>query len=313
MTRDLCRLPELDKELLIGGTSHVRSRAIQGLVLAAGIAATAWRRQALSKTGAVAASLVGTAVYAGVGTRGSVITVGYFATSSALGRLPGTRQQFQQRGTQRDAVQVLANGGPAAVFSLLHVLSWRRSNDVAVTAFYGSLAAAAADTWATEIGTRWGGHPRSIATGRKTAIGQSGAVTVVGLATTVLASSAIAAAAQFGKQTWGVNGISYAIGGVVGSLADSFLGSLIQEQRWCANCRVSTELVVHTCGHPTEYRSGVPRVNNDVVNFLAVIVGGLTAAALSGTLTKLTVRDGSRVEFVTTLTCSRLPPDYGAP
>ncbi len=264
-------------------------------------------------SGAVAATLVGASVHAGTGMRGSVTMVSYFASASMLSRLPRQGDLVQQRGNRRDAVQVLANGGPAAAFSLLHTSSSPApSSDFAATAFYGSLAAAAADTWATEIGTRWGGQPRSIATGCRTSPGQSGAVSPIGLTASVVASLAIGALAQPGARTPPARAISCAMGGVAGSVTDSLLGALVQEQRWCDRCGVGTELAFHACGDRTDRVSGVPRVNNDVVNFMGVIAGGLTAAAVSAIWQKLTERNGSRVEFARRLTNSRLPGELGA-
>jgi uncharacterized protein (TIGR00297 family) len=291
---------------------HMSHRALQGLALAAGVAAAAGKMRALSMSGAVAATVVGTAVHAGMGMRGSVTMVSYVASASALGHLPTQERSVQRRGNRRDAVQVLANGGPAAGLSLLHARTPVSSNDLAAIAFYGSMAAATADTWATEVGTRWGGQPRSIATGRQTLPGESGAVTPIGLAASVVASLAIAALAQAGAANPRDRAMCCAMGGVAGSVADSVLGALVQEQRWCERCGERTELPVHACGHRTCRVSGVPTVNNDVVNFLGVVAGGLTAAAVSAILQKLTERNGSRVEFATTLTNSRLPRDLGA-
>ncbi len=313
MMRDLCRFAGQVSELRSGDAGRVSTRAIQGLVLAAGIAASAKRLQALSVTGAVAATVVGAAVHTGIGAHGSVAMVSYFAGASALGRLPKQTQPVQRRGARRDAVQVLANGGPAAVFAILHARSPGTLGELAVTAFYGSLAAAAADTAATEIGTRWGGQPRSIVSGRRTMSGQSGSVTLAGLAASVVVSLAMAAAAHPGAANRRVRAISCAAGGFAGSLTDSLLGALIQEQRWCESCCVSTELPVHTCGDHTQHHSGMPAVNNDVVNLISGLAGGLAAIAVSAALPKLTQCNGSRVEFVTTLTSSRLPRDFGAP
>jgi uncharacterized protein (TIGR00297 family) len=263
-------------------------------------------------SGAVAATMVGTAVHAGMGFRGSIALVSYFASASALGRLPRARISLQQRGNRRDAVQVLANGGPPALFALLHARSAASSIDLAEAAFYGSLAAAAADTWATEVGTRYGGSPRNIITTRKAAPGESGAVTFAGLFASLAASSAIAAAAHVGASSRPSRALSCVAGGIAGSLTDSLLGALVQEQRWCESCSVRTELPVHTCGAQTRHVAGLRAVNNDVVNLLSVLAGGLIASAASWAMPDLAGRIGSRVEFATTSTNSRVPRTIGA-
>lgn len=310
--RDLCRLSGLDDELRVNGVCQMRTRVIQGFVLATGLAASARRMHALSVSGAVAAALVGTAVHSGMGMRGSITTVGYFVSSSALGRLHRPTRPIQQRGNQRDAVQVLANGGPSALLALLSARNPKLVDGFSTTAFYACLAAAAADTWATEIGTRWGGPPRSIVTGRRTEPGESGAVTFAGLAASLGASLAVAALAPTGPEGRHYRAIGCLVGGVAGSLADSLLGALVQERRWCESCCAITELTVHTCGCRTRSISGLRSVSNDAVNLMAVTAGGLAAVAVTEALSKLTPRHGSRVEFVPTLTNSRVPGHIGA-
>ena len=90
----------------------------------------------LSPDGLAAAACVGAAVWWGLGWRGAILLLAFFISGSVLTRLA------TGRGARRTARQVVANGGAAALAAL--VGSW------SVTA--GALAAAAADTWATEVG-----------------------------------------------------------------------------------------------------------------------------------------------------------------
>jgi uncharacterized membrane protein len=71
------------------------------------------------------------------------------------------------------------------------------------------------------------------------------------------------------------------VGGVSGSLADSFVGATIQERRWCDGCSMSTERRTHGCGRETRIVGGVAGARNDFVNVVCTIVGGFVAAVVA--------------------------------
>jgi uncharacterized membrane protein len=75
--------------------------------------------------------------------------------------------------------------------------------------------------------------------------------------------------------------IAVVIGGVFGAFIDSILGATIQSRRWCETCCSETERDVHSCGTATTQRRGFGWLDNDVVNFLATLSGGLLAALLA--------------------------------
>ena len=103
----------------------------------------------LTPGGGVAALLVGAAVWLGLGWRGFIPLLFFLLSGSLLTRLAtGVNPS-------RSARQVVANGGIAAVAALLG--RWPEAA--------GALAAAAADTWATEIGAFSPTAPRLITSG----------------------------------------------------------------------------------------------------------------------------------------------------
>jgi uncharacterized protein (TIGR00297 family) len=207
--------------------------------------------------------------------------IGFFLTSTALSRYRRDDKQRLcggrlEKGDQRDAVQVLANGGPAALFCLLYSLSDAPCFYVAALA---ALAAATADTWATEIGLLSPSAPRQLLTWQPVAAGTSGAVSATGLLGSLLGSLFIAALVALEPAPVAVGrALVVAAAGLLGGLFDSLLGAVGQERRQCLRCSAATEQHRHDCGGETVVIGGIPGVDNDVVNALATAAAGGLAA-----------------------------------
>ncbi len=216
----------------------------------------------LSRGGVLAALVVGRAVTAATGPAGLALLFAFFLSSSAL--TPG--------GGRRTAIQVAANGGIAtlgAVLSAVHPV-WR-------LAFAGALAAAAADTWSTEIGGRSRAAPRLITTRASVSPGTSGGVTLLGSLGGAAGAAFIAvAAAILGLASWrGAAGV--AVAGVLGGLADSVLGATVQARYRCPACGAFGETPRHACGAAADLVGGAAWVTNDTVNLAATAVGAALA------------------------------------
>jgi uncharacterized protein (TIGR00297 family) len=235
------------------------------------------------------AVIVGTAATV-AGWGWAALLVGWFVASSALTRLGHPQKLSRTAGvlapsSARTAIQVGANGSIFALGALVGTVTgdaWP-----SVTAL-GALAAAAADTWATEIGVLWGGVPRSLLGGGRIAPGMSGGVTTVGLLASVAGAAAVGAvgAGLVPSLAWGPLAIAVATAGVLGGLADSALGATVQARRHCATCRKETEREVHDCGTRTTHARGLRWMTNDTVNLLATLVGALAALMIAGLLTR---------------------------
>lgn len=254
-------------------------RLLAGAASAALVALLAHRVGSLSATGAVAAAGVGTAaVMAGWGW--GALLVLFFVTSTALSRAGAEAKAMRTaavvaKGGARDAVQVLANGG---AFALLAVAAGITASQPLAAAAAGALAAATADTWATEVGTLAGGTPRSVRGWRAVPPGTSGAVSLAGTVALVAGAAVIAIAATLLHLTrWP---LAVAAGGAAGALADTVLGGMVQQRRWCDACERATERRVHDCGRATRHSGGVAWLDNDAVNAGATVVGALVAGAV---------------------------------
>lgn len=255
------------------------------------IAGAARRAGSLTGSGQWAAFVVGTAATA-AGWPWAFLLIGYFVASSALTRFGHATKAERTASTLpdargRDAVQVFANGGVFAAAVLAGSFVGDVAGDSSATRLawqvvgLGALSAAAADTWATEIGTLWGGTPRLLLTGRPVPPGVSGGVTLAGSGASVVAAALIALAATWVLQD-ATPPVARAVflGGVAGSLFDSLLGATLQSKRWCERCRTWTERRVHTCQYRSQHARGLRWMTNDTVNFLATVGGALVALAL---------------------------------
>ncbi len=252
-----------------------------GALAAAAIALVAYRMRSLDAGGALAAFVVGTATYGALGPPGAAVLLAFFVTSIALSRV-GKQQKLAllvdvDKTGARDAAQVFANGGVAALCALASLWIDARY----AVAFAGAFAAATADTWGTEIGTLARGRPRSILGRRPIATGLSGGITFAGCAAEIAGALLVAAVAVATHVGTGTKfGVAVALAGIAGALVDSLLGASVQSLRWCAQCRRATEREPHGCGANTAPLRGLAWVGNDAVNFAATLVGAVVAFAV---------------------------------
>ena len=253
---------------------------IAGLIGAGIVAFGARRMRALSTSGAVAGTVVG-AIALAAGWSWGILLVAHFISASALSKL-GERRKAKligpvvEKGDRRDAKQVLANGSVYALAAMAYMLS---HTPTWYAVGIGALAASAADTWATEIGTLTGHNPVSIVSGRRVPAGTSGGVSVIGTLASIGGALFIAAGAAFAR--WPAPFTAVVLGGLAGSVADSLLGATLQTRRWCDVCAKSTERPVHNCGTQTRRTGGVRGFDNDAVNAVCSGVGALITLLLS--------------------------------
>ncbi len=263
-----------------------------GVLLGVAMAAGGYWRHALSRSGAVAAALVGTAVFGLGGWAWGVLLVAFFVASSALSLYNPQRKarvaaEKFDKGSRRDWAQVLANGGWA---TLLALLMWQRPAPWWIVALVGALATVTADTWATELGTLSQQPPRLVTTGQVVPPGSNGAVSTLGtLAALVgglfIGTLALLLAGAGGAPRLPLNPLWLpllaAISGLAGAFFDSLLGATVQHVRYCPHCQSETERDPHSCGIATHPLRGWQWMDNDMVNFLASVVGSIVAVWLA--------------------------------
>jgi len=242
---------------------------------------SAYRLNVLSLSGTIAAFLLGTFVFAVGGIQWMIPMGTFFVFSSLLSKIGKRKKQVlesvYEKTSNRDMMQVFANGGIGG----LMVIVWHYTQmDLFYYAFLGSLAAATADTWATEIGVFSRQQPRHILNFRPVSMGTSGGITTMGTTGAALGSGVL----TFSGWVIPIGSIHpffqgniflvIVVSGILGALLDSVLGATVQAQYQCAQCDKITEKTVH-CSKPTAQIRGYHWINNDVVNLCCTAAGAL--------------------------------------
>lgn len=261
---------------------------ILAFLLALLVSLLAWRFRSLTISGALAATVVGGLIFGLGGWRWALLLLLFFSTSSALTRAfahrKGNLSEKFAKGGQRDAMQVIANGGVAALCALAHfafpqaIWPW--------LGFAASLAAVNADTWATELGVLSPYPPRRLTSWQIVEEGTSGGVTLLGTSAALLASALIALPAAFLPPIPISHPLLFfvlvTLAGLIGSLIDSLLGDTLQAIYFCPRCRKETEhFPRHSCGTATLRLRGLTWLDNDGVNIACALSAALLALAFA--------------------------------
>lgn len=261
---------------------------LYGLLPAILVAYLAYRAHSLSRSGSVAATVVGAIIFGLGGWQWAVLLLTFFITSSGLSRAFKRRKarlnEKFSKGHKRDAGQVFGNGGLATLFAALHafypesMLPW--------IGFAASLAAVNADTWATELGVLNPAPPRLITSlTKRVEKGTSGGISLFGTLASIAGSGIIALPAVLLSPAGILNTTYFFLitaAGLSGSLFDSFLGATVQAMYFCPTDTKETEKhPLHTCGTETIHIRGWKWLNNDWVNFACGGFGAVIALILT--------------------------------
>jgi len=247
-----------------------------GLVLNGVAAVLVWWRGSVTGGGAAAGVLVGTVIFGFGGPLFWVVLMAFFISSTALSGVGKERKaplaRIHEKGSRRDLVQVLANGGVGAACALLFGIT---REPAWALGFAASLASSNADTWASEIGVLSARDPVSVLGFRRVPRGVSGGVSPLG--TGMAAAGAVFIGVVFGAENLylrafpggflGVSGL-VAAGGFLGALLDSVLGATVQAQYRSRGTEL-TERAASEDGRPNPRLRGLAFVNNDMVNALS--------------------------------------------
>lgn len=232
----------------------------------------------------------------------------FFVLASLLSKFGARRKSktapLTDKSHKRDAGQVLANGGVGAMVALIYFLLgfgsyWcdftcevTRVEHALYWGFVGSFAAAAADTFATEIGTYFRHPTWSVWSLRRVEVGRSGGISIPGLIGAVLGSTAVIWTGWMLQYRPGISGGVPAISegivsiqtkwqiaavlvasGVIASFVDSILGATVQAKYRDSQGRLTERMHENRVALPLV--SGYRWMTNDRVNLACTAVGAL--------------------------------------
>lgn len=207
----------------------------------------------LTLTGAITGGVLAILIYVGAGYTGIAMLTAFFifGTLATIWK-KREKQQFKSTDdhTKRNAGQVLANGGVAAIIGILTWLIPAKAGLLSLM-MAASLASAMADTLSSELGMIYGRRSYNIISWKKDERGLDGVISLEGILIGIIGSVIIAVIYSLGFG-WNYNFLWIVIAGTIGNLADSVLGALLERKHY---------------------------LENDAVNFLNTLAAALAAGA----------------------------------
>ncbi len=224
---------------LLFGDPGFGGRLLIGVAANAAIALPAYLARSIVGPGALSAVAIGSAITAGLGLAGLSLMIAFFVLGTAATKLgyrtKAARGIAQEKGGARGWQNAWANGGVPAALAVLAGMAPPGPRDVLAIAYAASVATAAADTCSSEIGKAYGRRTFLITTLRPVPPGTEGAVSLEGTLGGLLGALAVGAVGvATGLLGW-PSALLVASAGLVGSLAESVLGTVAERRGWMGN------------------------------------------------------------------------------
>ena len=191
----------------------------------------------------------------------------FFVFSSIISKTIKKKSFYRSKGSERDIIQVYANGGVA---TLVCIVDFLYPDPFNTYLFLASVAAAMSDTWGTEFGKLSKHKPISIISFRTMEHGLSGGLTRIGTLGSLLGSCII------GFTAWVLIPIESIIiygiifSGFIAAIVDSLAGAIFQ-----AKYETKTGEIIEEYQDGSTLISGNKWINNDIVNLINTIAAPL--------------------------------------
>ncbi|SMO77528.1 DUF92 domain-containing protein [Gracilimonas mengyeensis] len=219
----------------------------------------------LTIDGASAAFIFGTAAYGIGGLTAALVVLGFFVTASVLSKNESHEDIRADKKFRRNGIQVWANG----FWFTLWLFIWYLSGyDVFLIASVAAIAAATADTWATEIGAnRLNAKTWLITSRKKVQPGTDGGISIWGSLAALGGAILIAFIFWGMQQQMAIHTIGViAVTGFLGCTIDSYIGARFQHKVY----RVL----------PGGYEGSEIYISNNLINWISAGLASLISLIL---------------------------------
>lgn len=190
------------------------------------------------------------------------------------GRYKGRAADGDKHGA-RNEWQVFANGIVSATTAVLFLVT---KQQVFCAVYIAAVAEAFADTVASGLGI-FAKNTYDVFRFRKCEKGISGGMSLIGTASSLIASILLSTLASLLGMTDILSALWISLIAFSGMIFDSLLGSLLQVKYKCRACGQVTEQSVH-CGESAEKYRGVSFIDNNMVNIMANLFTAILAFLL---------------------------------
>jgi uncharacterized protein (TIGR00297 family) len=211
--------------------------------------------QKLTLTGAATGAVIAIMIFSGMGYTGLGMLAAFFilgTLSTAWGKKEKLQYKVKEdQSSKRNAGQVLANGGVAALMGML-IYYVPAKTELLGLMMAGSLASAMSDTLSSELGMIYGKRFYNIISWKRDNKGLDGVISLEGTLIGVVGSIIISVLYALGFG-WDNKILIVIAAGTIGNLADSVLGALWQRKH---------------------------HLGNDAVNFLNTLIAAFVAGLL---------------------------------
>jgi uncharacterized protein (TIGR00297 family) len=229
-------LAHADLSRLAPGTGRL---VLIGLAINTVIALGAYAARSIDVPGALSAVVIGTVITAGLGLSAFALMIAFFVLGTAMTKMgykiKAARGIAQERGGARGWRNAWANGGVPALLAGLGAVAPEELRPVFVIAYAASVATATADTCSSEIGKAYGRRTFLITTFKPVPPGTEGAVSLEGTLGAVFGAAVVGGLGAALGLYPGPAALLVTLAGVLGSLAESVVGTVAEKRGWMGN------------------------------------------------------------------------------